>query len=223
MRGRVAVAETCFMQRPPTDVLERDRGPAAPGELPGVPSPGVLRHTVRAKSVLRNVVLAGRGRCRVRHIAGPARAPTLLLLHGWTATADLNWGRCYAAQAGHYEVIAPDLRGHGGGVRGRFSLEECADDAAALLATLGRGPAIVVGYSLGGPVATVMWRRHPKLVAGLVLCSHGGVLRRDQTRAARTFSDRQLQTRGRLGAPDRLGSPAEHARREMVRGRSRFP
>lgn len=95
----------------------------------------------------------------------------MLLLHGWTATADLNWSPCYPALAVHYEVIAPDLRGHGGGVRGRFSLEACADDAAALLATLGRGPSIVVGYSLGGPVATLMWRRYPEFVAGLVLCS----------------------------------------------------
>jgi len=98
----------------------------------------------------------------------------VLLLHGWTATADLNWGRSYAALGRHYEVIAPDLRGHGGGIRGRFSLEACADDMAALLATMNRGPAIVVGYSLGGPVASLMWRRHPELVAGLVLCSTAG-------------------------------------------------
>jgi 3-oxoadipate enol-lactonase len=95
----------------------------------------------------------------------------VVLLHGWTATADLNWGRCYAALGEQYEVIAPDLRGHGGGVRGRFSLEACADDTAALLTALGRGPAILVGYSLGGPVATLVWRRHPELVTGLVLCS----------------------------------------------------
>ena len=95
----------------------------------------------------------------------------MVLLHGWTATADLNWGRCYAALGEQYEVIAPDLRGHGGGVRGQFSLEACADDTAALLTALGKGPAILVGYSLGGPVATLVWRRHPELVTGLVLCS----------------------------------------------------
>jgi 3-oxoadipate enol-lactonase len=120
------------------------------------------------------VVRAGRGRCRVRHFRGPEGAPTVLLLHGWAATADLNWGRCYAELDKQYEVIAPDLRGHGGGIRGRFSLEACADDSAALLESLGRGPAIVVGYSLGGPVATLMWGRHPELVSGLVLCSTAG-------------------------------------------------
>jgi 3-oxoadipate enol-lactonase len=50
-------------------------------------------------------------------------------------------------------------------------LEACADDAAALLGGLGTGPAIVVGYSMGGPVATLLWQRHPELVAGMVLCS----------------------------------------------------
>lgn len=38
-----------------------------------------------------------------------------------------------------------------------------------LLEQLDAGPAIVVGYSLGGPVAQLLWRRHPDLVDGLVL------------------------------------------------------
>ncbi|HWC37539.1 MAG TPA: alpha/beta hydrolase [Acidimicrobiales bacterium] len=125
----------------------------------------------RGCSVVHDVSLPGRARCRVRRLEGPANAPTVVLLHGWTATADLNWGRCYDALAGHFQVISPDLRGHGRGVRGPFSLEACADDIAALLTALGTRPAIVVGYSMGGPVATLLWRRHPPLVAGMVLCS----------------------------------------------------
>jgi pimeloyl-ACP methyl ester carboxylesterase len=31
--------------------------------------------------------------------------------------------------------------------------------------------AIVVGYSMGGPVAQLVWRRHPELVSGLVLAA----------------------------------------------------
>jgi len=37
--------------------------------------------------------------------------------------------------------------------------------------TLGVGPVVVVGYSMGGVVAQLLWQRHPELVAGLVLCS----------------------------------------------------
>lgn len=122
-------------------------------------------------STVRDVELPGRGRCRVRQLRGPDDAPTVLLLHGWTATADLNWGGCYAGLSPHVNVVALDQRGHGRGIRGPFTLEACADDAAALIGTLGIGPVIAVGYSMGGPVATLLWRRHPELVAGIVLCA----------------------------------------------------
>jgi 3-oxoadipate enol-lactonase len=36
---------------------------------------------------------------------------------------------------------------------------------------LDTGPVIAVGYSMGGPVAQLLWRRHPELVSGLVLCA----------------------------------------------------
>ncbi len=34
--------------------------------------------------------LPGRGRTFIRDVEGPPGAPVLMLLHGWTATADLN-------------------------------------------------------------------------------------------------------------------------------------
>lgn len=110
----------------------------------------------------------------MRELAGPhPDAPTLLLLHGWTATADLNWFRCYAPLAEHYRVVALDHRGHGQGIRSRrtFRLEDCADDAAALLAELMIDEVVAAGYSMGGTVAQLLWRRHRHLVRGLVLCS----------------------------------------------------
>ena len=49
--------------------------------------------------------------------------------------------------------MALDHRGHGRGIRSRrpFRLEDCADDAAALIDELGLGPVTAVGYSMGGP------------------------------------------------------------------------
>jgi pimeloyl-ACP methyl ester carboxylesterase len=66
-----------------------------------------------------------------------------------------------------------DMRGHGRGIRSSrpFRIADCADDAAVLLERLDTGPVIAVGYSLGGPVAQMLWRRHPDLVSGLVLHS----------------------------------------------------
>jgi 3-oxoadipate enol-lactonase len=96
-----------------------------------------------------------------------------VLLHGWTATAALNWGPSFASLAGRFRVIAIDHRGHGRGLRAdaSFRLEDCADDVAALADELGIERCIAVGYSMGGPIAQLLWQRHPRLVGGLVLCA----------------------------------------------------
>jgi 3-oxoadipate enol-lactonase len=109
----------------------------------------------------------------VRDVAGPVGAPTVVLLHGWTASADLNWFTCYRPLAEHYRVVAFDHRGHGRGLRTRraFRLEDCADDVAAVADRLGIDTFIPVGYSMGGPIAQLVWQRQRDRVDGLVLCA----------------------------------------------------
>jgi pimeloyl-ACP methyl ester carboxylesterase len=99
--------------------------------------------------------------------------PPVLLLHGWTVSADLNFFALYGELAARHRVVALDHRGHGRGMRPRtpFSLEECADDAASLLGELGLGPVIAVGFSMGGPIAMLLHHRHPGVVAGMVFCA----------------------------------------------------
>ncbi|MGA0417430.1 MAG: alpha/beta fold hydrolase, partial [Ilumatobacteraceae bacterium] len=76
--------------------------------------------------------LAGLGDVEVREMPGPEGAPTVILIHGWTASADINFFTCYRALGEHVRVIAFDQRGHGGGLRTRrvVRLEDCADDVA---------------------------------------------------------------------------------------------
>ena len=120
----------------------------------------------------RFVSLPGRGEAFVREAAGPPGAPVVLLVHGLLASADLNWSLTVPELATRYRVVAPDLRGHGDGMRTRrFDGAECADDLAAIVEAMGLEQVIVVGYSLGGLVAQVFARRHPDLVSGLVLCA----------------------------------------------------
>jgi 3-oxoadipate enol-lactonase len=121
----------------------------------------------------REVELPGRGTTFVRELPGPPGAPVVVLLHGWTVTADVTWFRTYAALGERYRVLALDLRGHGRGIRSRtpFRLEDCADDVAALAAEYGISQLVPVGYSMGGPVAMLLWQRHRFLVQGLVLCA----------------------------------------------------
>jgi pimeloyl-ACP methyl ester carboxylesterase len=135
-------------------------------ETDGVPGPPGL-------PLGRRVELPGRGTTFVRELAGPPGAPTVLLLHGWLASGGLNWYQVMGPLSHHFRVLAPDLRGHGRGIRSskRFTLADCADDCAALLDALGVDSVIAVGYSMGGPVAQLLWKRHPERVDGLVMCA----------------------------------------------------
>jgi len=121
----------------------------------------------------RRVVLPGRGTTFVRELAGPPGAPTVLLLHGLIASGGLNWFQAFDHLAEDFRVVAIDHRGHGRGIRSwsRFRLADCADDAAALLEVLGIDRAVAVGYSMGGPIAQLLWHRHPERVGGLVFCA----------------------------------------------------
>lgn len=121
----------------------------------------------------RAVEVRGRGRTHVREATGPRGATTLVLLHGLGATAALNWDACIPTLARQFHVLAPDLRGHGQGIRcgTTFRLTDCADDVAALIRQERRGPAIVAGYSMGGPIAQLLAHRHPDVVAAMILCA----------------------------------------------------
>ncbi|CAN5552053.1 hypothetical protein BH10ACT2_BH10ACT2_13650 [soil metagenome] len=116
--------------------------------------------------------LPGRGEVFYRHHRhADASAPTLLLLHGWTASADLQFFTAYEAFAEHYSFIAVDHQGHGRGVRRpeKFELIDAAEDAAALVRQLALGPVITVGYSMGGPISMLLAKSHPDLVRAMVL------------------------------------------------------
>src|SRR6185312_439937 len=66
----------------------------------------------------RLVELPGRGVTRVWECPGPRGAETLMLIHGVTFTAELNWEKVFAPLAPHFRVVAMDLRGHGAGITG---------------------------------------------------------------------------------------------------------
>lgn len=160
MGGSAPVGYGEAMPATPAPIEVEERNEFAPEDLP----PGY------------RLRLPGRGTTFVRYLPGPSDdAPTVLLLHGWIATAALNWHVAFGPLAPHFRVVAPDMRGHGQGIRSprRFRITDVADDVAAVIEQQDLGPVIAVGYSLGGPVAQMLWRRHPHLVQGLVLCATG--------------------------------------------------
>jgi 3-oxoadipate enol-lactonase len=118
----------------------------------------------------RIVYVPGRGEMLVREQDGPQGAPVVVLLHGWTVSADLNWWAVYESLRDVARVIAVDHRGHGRGIRSEetFTLEAAADDVDGLLEVLGIDEAIAVGYSMGGPISMLLWHRHPERVSAIV-------------------------------------------------------
>ncbi len=133
------------------------------GAVPDVPVP----------TAGRPVDLPGRGTTHVLDLPGPTPdAPTLLLMHGIATTGPLTWFSVLEELRQRYRVVTFDQRWHGRGIRSdSFTLDDCADDAVAVLDALGIDRAVVVGYSMGGASAQVLWHRHPDRVAALVLCS----------------------------------------------------
>lgn len=94
----------------------------------------------------------------------------VLFIHGFPHDRSL-WDEQCSALSTHVRCIAPDLRGFGeSSVAGPFSIDQYADDLAALLVHLDVKRAVICGLSMGGYVAMAMWRRHPHMVLALILC-----------------------------------------------------
>ncbi|MGZ6644993.1 MAG: alpha/beta fold hydrolase [Solirubrobacteraceae bacterium] len=103
-----------------------------------------------------------------------AGAP-VLLVHGLGADAEAMAPLAEALAAAGARAIAYDRRGYGASGApepyGGTTVEEQAEDAAALLGALGAGPVLVVGDGFGALVALDLMRRHRRLVRAAVLAS----------------------------------------------------
>ena len=93
----------------------------------------------------------------------------VVFLHGFPHHRAL-WASQVAALVDRARCIAPDLRGFGeSSVHPPYSVDQYADDLAALLDSLRIERAVVCGLSMGGYVALAFWRRHRARVRALIL------------------------------------------------------
>jgi pimeloyl-ACP methyl ester carboxylesterase len=101
---------------------------------------------------------------------------TLLLVHGIAGSCN-TFEPVLEPLAERYQVIAPDLLGHGqsGKPRGDYSLGAHASALRDLMEMLEIPSATIVGHSLGGGVAMQMAYQFPKRCERLVLVSSGGL------------------------------------------------
>jgi pimeloyl-ACP methyl ester carboxylesterase len=102
--------------------------------------------------------------------------PVLLLIHG-IGDSSRTWEPVVPLLAQNWQVVAPDLLGHGQSAkpRGDYSLGGFANGMRDLLALLGFERATIVGHSLGGGVALQLAYQYPQLCDRLVLVASGGL------------------------------------------------
>lgn len=156
----------------------------------------------------------------------PTRTSPLVLLHGFPFNRSL-WREQVESQSETRRVVAPDLRGHGetsvGG--GPATMEEMAEDLAALLDGLKVGRAVVGGVSMGGYVALAFMRAHPERVAALVLVDTRAQADTDDARRAREETARRALNEGMEPIADamlpNLLAPATRERRPDLVARVR--
>jgi pimeloyl-ACP methyl ester carboxylesterase len=96
----------------------------------------------------------------------------VLLIHETAATGAV-WDAVAEAISARARAIAYDRRGWGDSTAPddyrRTTVEEQSEDAAALIESLGAGPAVLCGAGVGAVLALDLLLRRPELVAGTVL------------------------------------------------------
>jgi pimeloyl-ACP methyl ester carboxylesterase len=115
--------------------------------------------------------------CKI-HYTVEGKGEPVVLIHGLDSSADINWRLPGTIKmlAESYQVIAPDLRGHGHSGKPEKESDyglEMVEDITRLLDHLKIERAHIVGYSLGGMIAVKFAVLHPRRVKSVVLGGMG--------------------------------------------------
>lgn len=97
--------------------------------------------------------------------------PVVLVLPGITSPA-VSWDFVARELAGTARVVVADVRGRGlsaASADGSYTLEDYADDAAAMVTGLGLDRPVVLGHSMGARIAAALAVRHPEAAGPLLL------------------------------------------------------
>lgn len=121
--------------------------------------------------------------------------PPLILLHGFTGSSTSWWTVRHELNQ-HVRTLSIDVIGHGASSApdnpDRYGFARVVDDLAEIARTLAVGPAIWLGYSMGGRLALGLALRHPEIVSALALESATPGIRDEQERAIRRVADEKL-------------------------------
>ncbi|AHI56187.1 2-succinyl-6-hydroxy-2,4-cyclohexadiene-1-carboxylate synthase [Listeria ivanovii] len=119
----------------------------------------------------------------------------LLMLHGFTGTNE-TYKHIISNLKAAYDIVAPDLLGHGKTVSPkpleRYSMEQICQDLAEILRQLEVQQCILLGYSMGGRVATSFAAKYPEKVQGLILVNSSPGIEQASDRESRMLADNRL-------------------------------
>lgn len=119
----------------------------------------------------------------------------LVLLHGFTASA-LDMAPLAAAFAGEFEVLSPDLPGHGGSsIAPGYRFDDAVADLLATLEAAGHRRACWLGYSLGARLALACAARLPACAEALLLIGGRAGIADAAERESRRQADEALAAR----------------------------
>jgi len=95
--------------------------------------------------------------------------PALVFIHGWSCDSNY-WREQIAPFKGKYTLVTVDLAGHGGTDSNRtdWSIARFGGDVAAALSAVPNRQIILVGHSMGGPVAIEAARALKNRVIGII-------------------------------------------------------
>jgi pimeloyl-ACP methyl ester carboxylesterase len=106
---------------------------------------------------------------RIVYTAQGKGQPALLFIHGGLADRTF-WSNQIDVFARRFKVIALDLAGHGesGSNRSKWGIQAFAGDVQAVLVAEGVNRAVLIGNSLGGPVAVETTLMMPDNIIGII-------------------------------------------------------
>ncbi len=139
---------------------------------------------------------------KVHWLEAGTGGPALVLLHAFPLHAAM-WDEELSSLGQGRRVLAPDLPGFGRsaplGEPESATMAAWADHLAGFIEQLGIAPVVVGGLSMGGYLTFALWRRHPEVVAGVVLCDTRAAADVQEVSERRTAQQQQVVAEGTGG------------------------
>ena len=141
---------------------------AACGKKEAAPAPAAAQVPQASVEGVPQIVTSADGVHIEYHVYGTGE-PAVVLIHGWSCDGNY-WKEQIAPLKAKYTTVTVDLAGHGasGANRTDWSMGNFGEDVAAVVRQLHNQKVVLVGHSMGAPVALEATRRIGDRVVGII-------------------------------------------------------